>query len=131
MSRELPRPGKIVCVGRNYAAHAAEMGGEVPDEPLLFLKAPSAVIPSGEPIVMPGWAGRVDFEGEIGVQIGRRARRVSLDEAADFVGAYLPLNDVTARELQRADGQWSRAKGFDTFCPVGEPVPADVGRHPP
>lgn len=123
MSLELP-PTKIVCVGRNYSAHAAEMGSAVPAEPLLFLKPPSALIPSGEPILMPGWAGRVDYEGEIGVQIGRRARRVGLEEAAGCVRAYLPLNDVTARTLQKSDGQWSRAKGMDTFCPVGEPVPA-------
>ncbi len=122
-----PSPSKIVCVGRNYAAHAAELGNEVPVEPLIFLKAPSAVIHDGDPIVLPSGAGRVEFEGEIGVIIGRRARKVSESEAWSFVEAVVPLNDVTARELQKTDGQWTRAKGFDTFCPVGTPVPvADV-----
>jgi 2-keto-4-pentenoate hydratase/2-oxohepta-3-ene-1,7-dioic acid hydratase in catechol pathway len=113
------RPSKIVCIGRNYAAHAAELGNDVPDEPLIFLKPPSALIEDGAPIVMPAGAGRVDFEGEIGIVIGRRARRVSADEAWAYVQGLVPLNDVTARDLQRTDGQWTRAKGFDTFCPVG------------
>ncbi len=117
-------PSKIVCVGRNYAAHAAELGNEVPTEPLIFLKAPSAVIRDGEAIVLPKGAGRVEYEGEIGVVIGRRATKVSEAEAWSFVESIVPLNDVTARELQKTDGQWTRAKGFDTFCPVGEPVPA-------
>lgn len=115
-----PPPSKILCVGRNYAPHAAELGNEVPSEPLLFLKPPSALISSGDAIVLPRDAGRVDFEGEIGVVIGRRARFLSEDEAWDHILGLVPLNDVTARELQRADSQWSRAKGFDTFCPVGE-----------
>jgi len=119
----LPRPSKIVCVGRNYIAHAAELGNEVPSEPLLFLKPPSALIRAGEPIVIPPAAGRVDFEGEIGVLIGRRASHVSQDRALAFVEGIVPVNDVTARELQRKDDQWSRAKGFDTFCPIGEMVP--------
>ena len=119
----LPRPSKIVCVGRNYVAHAAELGNEVPSEPLLFLKPPSALIRAGEPIVIPPTAGRVDFEGEIGVLMGRMASHVSQDEALAFVEGIVPVNDVTARELQRKDNQWSRAKGFDTFCPIGEMVP--------
>ncbi len=118
----LPRPSKIVCVGRNYVAHAAELGNEVPSEPLLFLKPPSALIRAGEPIVIPPQAGRVDFEGEIGVLMGRRASHVSQVEALAFVEGIVPVNDVTARELQRKDSQWSRAKGFDTFCPIGEMV---------
>jgi len=118
----LPRPSKIVCVGRNYAAHAAELGNEVPAEPLLFLKPPSALIQVGEPIVIPPDAGRVDYEGEIGVLMGRRASHVSEADALAFVEGILPVNDVTARELQRKDSQWSRAKGFDTFCPIGEMV---------
>jgi len=125
------RPSKIVCVGKNYAKHAAEMGGEVPKEPLIFLKAPSALIGDGDPIEMPGWAGRVDYEGEIAVVIGRRATKISRDEAWDYVAGILPLNDVTARDLQMSDNQWSRAKGFDTFCPAGTMVPldqVDVGR---
>jgi 2-keto-4-pentenoate hydratase/2-oxohepta-3-ene-1,7-dioic acid hydratase in catechol pathway len=117
------RPSKIVCVGKNYAKHAAEMGGEVPKEPLIFLKAPSALIAEGDEIVIPSWAGRVDYEGEIAVVIGKRASKVSRDDAWDYVGGFLPLNDVTARDLQASDNQWSRAKGFDTFCPVGTVVP--------
>lgn len=119
------RPSKIVCVGKNYAKHAAEMGGDVPTEPLIFLKAPSALIAEGEEIVMPSWAGRVDYEGEIAFVIGRRATKVSADEAWDYVGGVLPLNDVTARDLQASDSQWSRAKGFDTFCPVGRVIPIE------
>lgn len=118
------RPGKIVCVGRNYALHAAELGNDVPAEPLLFLKPPSSVIPDGAPVRIPPDAGRVDFEGEIGLVIGRRCRRVSPAEAWSFVGGVAAVNDVTARDLQRADGQWTRAKGMDTFCPVGPAVDA-------
>lgn len=117
------RPSKIVCVGKNYARHAAEMGGEVPAEPLLFLKAPSALLADGDPIVRPAVSDRVDYEGEIAVLVGRRATRVPARQAWDHVEALLPLNDVTARDLQARDDQWSRAKGFDTFCPVGTPVP--------
>jgi 2-keto-4-pentenoate hydratase/2-oxohepta-3-ene-1,7-dioic acid hydratase in catechol pathway len=121
------RPSKIVCVGKNYAKHAAEMGGEVPKEPLIFLKAPSSLIGEGEEIVMPTWAGRIDYEGEIAVVIGKRATQISAADAWDHVAGLLPLNDVTARDLQASDNQWSRAKGFDTFCPVGKVVPlADV-----
>ena len=121
------RPSKIVCVGRNYAKHAAELGNDVPAEPLIFLKPPSALIADGDPIVMPPGAGRVDFEGEIGLVIGTRARNVGRAEAWSHVEALVPLNDVTARDLQNADDQWTRAKGFDSFCPVGVPVPvADV-----
>ena len=113
------RPSKIVCVGRNYHAHAAELGSVVPDEPLLFLKPPSSVIATGEAIVVPSGVGRVDYEGEIGILIGRTARHVSEADAWSVVEGILPLNDVTARDLQRQDSQWSRAKGFDTFCSVG------------
>jgi 2-keto-4-pentenoate hydratase/2-oxohepta-3-ene-1,7-dioic acid hydratase in catechol pathway len=116
-------PSKIVCIGRNYAKHAAELGNEVPAEPLLFLKPPSALVGEGEAIVLPQGVGRVDFEGEIGVVIGKRARHVSKETAWEYVAALVPVNDVSARELQKKDGQWSRAKGFDTFCPVGTPVP--------
>jgi 2-keto-4-pentenoate hydratase/2-oxohepta-3-ene-1,7-dioic acid hydratase in catechol pathway len=121
----LPFPSKIVCVGQNYAAHAAELGHEVPIEPLIFLKPPSAIIRAGEDIVMPIWAGRVDFEGEIGVMIGARARNVTADAAWEHVAGLAPVNDVTARELQMSDGQWSRAKGFDTFCPIGLVAPLE------
>jgi len=119
------RPSKIVCVGRNYVAHARELGNEVPDRPLLFLKPPSALCGDGDAIVLPRDSARVEHEGEIAVVIGRRARHVSEAEALAVVAGYAPLNDVTARDLQRLDGQWTRAKGFDTFCPLGRKVPAD------
>jgi len=119
-----PRPSKVVCVGKNYRAHAAELGTEMPAQPLIFLKPPSALLSAGEPILLPPGVGRVDYEGEIAVIIGRRARGVSEADAWSHVGAVAPLNDVTARDLQKSDGQWTRSKGFDTFCPVGEPVPA-------
>jgi 2-keto-4-pentenoate hydratase/2-oxohepta-3-ene-1,7-dioic acid hydratase in catechol pathway len=117
------RPTKIVCIGLNYAKHAAEFGNPLPEEPLMFLKPPSALIAPGEPIVLPKGAGQIDYEGEIGVRIGKRAKAVSASEAWDYVDGLCALNDVTARELQRADGQWTRAKGFDTFCPVGPVKP--------
>jgi 2-keto-4-pentenoate hydratase/2-oxohepta-3-ene-1,7-dioic acid hydratase in catechol pathway len=116
-------PSKIVCVGRNYVKHAAELGNQVPVEPLIFLKPPSALIRGGDPILIPPGVGRVDYEGEIGVVVGRRARSVAESDAWSYVDALVALNDVTARDLQKKDGQWTRAKGFDTFCPVGEPVP--------
>jgi 2-keto-4-pentenoate hydratase/2-oxohepta-3-ene-1,7-dioic acid hydratase in catechol pathway len=112
-------------VGRNYAAHAKELGNDVPERPLIFLKPPSSIIGEGEAILLPPDSQRVEHEGEIGVVIGRRARHVSEAEALDYVAGYAPLNDVTARDLQRTDGQWTRAKGFDTFCPIGEVVPKD------
>ena len=115
-------PTKLVCVGRNYAKHAAELGGVVPDEPLIFFKPPSSLIRTGEPIVIPDGVGRVDFEGEIAVVIGKAAKNVRAEDALDVVQGIAPLNDVTARDLQRIDDQWGRAKGFDTFCPVGEMV---------
>ncbi len=114
-----PLPTKIVCVGKNFSAHAAELGSSVPSEPLIFLKPPSSVISSGEPIMVPKGVGRVDYEGEIAVRIGTRARHVSEAEAWSVIEGVLPLNDVTARDLQAKDDQWSRAKGFDTFCPIG------------
>ena len=118
------RPGKIVCAGRNYARHAAELGNEVPPEPLIFLKPPSAVIAAGDPVRVPPDVGRVDFEGEIGVIIGRRCRRVAPDAAWGYVSGVVAVNDVTARDLQRSDDRWTRAKGLDTFCPVGNVVRA-------
>jgi 2-keto-4-pentenoate hydratase/2-oxohepta-3-ene-1,7-dioic acid hydratase in catechol pathway len=114
------RPGKIVCVGRNYAEHAKELGNEVPKEPLIFLKPPSSVVWNGEPIELPTASSRVEYEGEIGVVIGSRLARVSEKEAANGIRAIIAVNDVTARDLQKSDGQWTRAKGFDTFCPLGE-----------
>jgi 2-keto-4-pentenoate hydratase/2-oxohepta-3-ene-1,7-dioic acid hydratase in catechol pathway len=121
-------PSKIVCVGRNYRDHAKEMGNDVPTEPLIFLKPPSSVIGDGEPIMLPPQSSQVEHEGEIGVIIGRRLRRVTSKEARGAIQSILAANDVTARDLQRSDSQWTRAKGFDTFCPMGEPArpPADL-----
>lgn len=113
------QPGKIVCIGRNYRQHAREMGGEVPPEPLFFLKAPSAVVGPNDAIVIPAISGEVHFEGELAIVIGEECRRISEAEAAEFIFGYTILNDVTARDLQKSDGQWSRAKSFDTFCPIG------------
>lgn len=113
-------PSKIVAVGLNYKDHAAERGKPVPNEPLLFLKPPSAVIGPGEAIRRPPWVGRVDHEAEMGIVIGRSARNLPSPEAArDHILGALCVNDVTARELQGRDVQFTRAKGFDTFCPVG------------
>ena len=124
----MTRPGKIVCVGRNYVDHARELGNEVPKQPLLFLKPPSSVVASGAPIILPDASERVEFEGEIGVVIGRPLRRASEGEAARAVRGVVALNDVTARDLQKSDSQWTRAKGFDTFCPIGPegPAPAEI-----
>lgn len=112
-------PTKIVCVGRNYAEHAKELGNEPPQEPLIFLKPPSSLIASGDAIVYPQLSQRVDFEGELGVVIGRRGRSISSANAASYILGYTCVNDVTARDLQRQDGQWTRGKGFDTFCAAG------------
>lgn len=116
---------KIICVGRNYVEHAKELGNEVPATPLIFLKPPSSVIADGEPIVLPKASQRVEYEGEIGIVIGRRGRGLSESDARAHVRGIVALNDVTARDLQKTDGQWTRAKGFDTFCPIGAegPVP--------
>ncbi len=113
------QPGKIICVGRNYAAHAKEHNAEVPEVPLLFLKPPSAVIGPGEKIVLPPQSQQVEHEAELVVVIGKRGRWIPPDEAASYVLGYTAGNDVTARDLQRRDGQWTRAKGFDTFCAIG------------
>lgn len=112
-------PTKIVCVGRNYLEHAREMGNALPDKPLLFFKPPSAVIGPGDEIVYPPQSSRVDYEGELAIVIARRCRHVSRAGAFDVVRGYTILNDVTARDLQETDGQWARAKGFDTFAPIG------------
>ncbi|MDQ5845461.1 MAG: fumarylacetoacetate hydrolase family protein [Acidobacteriota bacterium] len=113
-------PSKIVCVGRNYLEHAAELGNKMPDEPLLFLKPPSAVIASGDCIELPPQSQQVEHEGELGVVIGRQARNISSNEdPLDYVLGYTCVNDVTARDLQRKDVQFTRGKSFDTFCPVG------------
>ncbi len=110
---------KIVCIGKNYADHAAEMGGELPKEPLIFLKPTTSVIGPEEQIVLPKISNQVDHEGELAVVIGQLAKNVSLAEANDYIWGYTIANDVTARDIQKIDGQWTRAKGFDTFCPLG------------
>jgi 2-keto-4-pentenoate hydratase/2-oxohepta-3-ene-1,7-dioic acid hydratase in catechol pathway len=120
----LPRPSKIVCVGRNYVEHARELGNTVPERPLIFLKPPSSLLADGETIVLPAASTRVEHEGEIAVVIGERARNVRAQDAPRYVAGYAALNDVTARDLQRSDEQWTRAKGFDTFCPLGRITPA-------
>jgi 2-keto-4-pentenoate hydratase/2-oxohepta-3-ene-1,7-dioic acid hydratase in catechol pathway len=114
----IPR-SKVVCVGRNYARHAAELGGEVPDEPLIFLKPNTSVIGPGESILYPSQSSDVHYEGELAVVIGRICRDIAAADAAKVIFGYTVANDVTARDLQAKDGQWSRAKGFDTFCPLG------------
>ncbi|GAA0576195.1 fumarylacetoacetate hydrolase family protein [Actinomadura livida] len=125
-------PSKVIAIGKNYAAHAAEMGGEAPAEPMLFAKPSTAVIGPGEAIMYPQkLSERVDYEGELAVVIGRMCREVPASRAADVVLGYTCANDVTARDLQARDGQWTRAKGFDTFCPLGpwietEADPADL-----
>jgi 2-keto-4-pentenoate hydratase/2-oxohepta-3-ene-1,7-dioic acid hydratase in catechol pathway len=117
------QPSKIVCVGRNYREHAAELGNEVPSEPLIFLKPPSSVVGPGQTIVRPKISARVDHEGELGVVIGKRCRNLKADEdVRPYILGYTCVNDVTARDLQKKDGQWTRGKGFDTFCPVGPVV---------
>ena len=112
-------PSKVICVGRNYAAHAAEHDAEVPEIPLIFLKPPSAVIAHQQAIILPPQSDRVEFESELAVVIGKEMRWVNLDEAETGIFGYTIANDVTARDLQRKDGQWTRGKGFDTFCPIG------------
>jgi 2-keto-4-pentenoate hydratase/2-oxohepta-3-ene-1,7-dioic acid hydratase in catechol pathway len=118
-------PTKIVCVGRNYRDHAAELGNDVPTEPLLFLKPPSSLLPAGGTIEMPAISKRVDFEGELAIVIGKRARKLTdADDVAPYIHGYTCLNDVTARDIQKSDPQWTRGKGFDTFCSVG-PIVSD------
>jgi 2-keto-4-pentenoate hydratase/2-oxohepta-3-ene-1,7-dioic acid hydratase in catechol pathway len=121
------RPSKIVCIGRNYREHAAELGHEVPKEPLLFLKATSALLPPGGVVRRPKISQRVDHEGELGVVIGKTCYQPAADaDIRQYILGYTCVNDVTARDLQNKDGQWSRAKGFDTFCPVGPLVTDEI-----
>jgi 2-keto-4-pentenoate hydratase/2-oxohepta-3-ene-1,7-dioic acid hydratase in catechol pathway len=121
-------PTKIVCVGRNYSAHAKELGNEVPKEPLIFLKPLSSLIRGGESIRLPAVSKQVEYEGEIGVVVGVRLRKATLAEARRAVQGIVAANDVTARDLQKSDSQWTRAKGFDTFCAIGNvgAPPADL-----
>jgi 2-keto-4-pentenoate hydratase/2-oxohepta-3-ene-1,7-dioic acid hydratase in catechol pathway len=119
-------PSKIVCIGRNYRDHAAELGNEPPKEPLLFLKPPSSLLPPGGIIRLPAVSQRIDYEGELGIVIGRTCYKLNpSDDVRPYIRGYVIVNDVTARDLQKTDGQWSRAKGFDTFCPVG-PIVSDA-----
>lgn len=117
-------PGKIVCVGLNYRDHAEESGMEIPTGPLLFAKWPSSLIGPGHPIVLPQQAKEVDYEAELGVVIGKRAQRIPVADALDYVAGYVCANEVSARDVQFADGQWTRGKSFDTFGPVGPIAPA-------
>jgi 2-keto-4-pentenoate hydratase/2-oxohepta-3-ene-1,7-dioic acid hydratase in catechol pathway len=130
LSSDMPNlsPSKIVCVGRNYAAHAKELGNEVPKSPLIFLKPPSSIVRDGESIRLPTVSKQVEYEGEIGVIVGKRLFKASADEARGAVAGIVAGNDVTARDLQKSDGQWTRAKGFDTFCALGKigEVPTDL-----
>lgn len=119
-------PTKIVCVGRNYAEHAAERGAEVPDEPVIFLKPATAVIGPGAAIVIPPEAKEVHHEAELAVVVGTVSRRVAAEDAAAHILGYTAANDVSARDLQRKDGQWARAKGFDTFCPLGPAIETEL-----
>lgn len=120
------KPTKIVCVGLNYKDHAAEMKDRIPDEPVLFLKPPSSVIGHGGHIVYPPQSRQVDYEAELGVVIGKRARHVKAEHAKDYIQGYTCFNDVTARDLQKKDVQWTRAKSFDTFSPVGPFIVTDI-----
>ena len=119
-------PSKVVCVGTNYRAHAVEMGKAIPEEPVLFLKPPSAIIGHGEAIERPLEFAQVHHEGELGVVIGTRCKNLSADSAMDVVMGFTCVNDVSVRELQKKDGQWLRAKGFDTFCPIGPRIVAGL-----
>jgi 2-keto-4-pentenoate hydratase/2-oxohepta-3-ene-1,7-dioic acid hydratase in catechol pathway len=120
-------PSKIVCIGRNYKEHAAELGNEVPKEPLLFLKTPSSLIAHKQAIERPAISNRVDYEGELAIVIGKRCTKIRPGEdVRQYIRGYTIVNDVTARDLQKTDGQWSRAKGFDTFCPAGPIVTDEI-----
>ncbi len=120
----IPR-SKIVCIGKNYADHAAEMGGVVPDEPIIFIKPNTSVIGPSDTIVWPEMAPSIDYEGELAIVIGRICKEVPVERASDVIFGYTMANDVTSRELQKKDGQWTRAKGFDTFCPLGPWIETD------
>jgi 2-keto-4-pentenoate hydratase/2-oxohepta-3-ene-1,7-dioic acid hydratase in catechol pathway len=119
-------PTKVVCVGRNYADHAAEHGVAVPDEPVIFLKPTTAVIGPGAAIVLPSEAREVHHEAELAIVVGRVAHRVAAEDASGYILGYTAANDVSARDLQKKDGQWTRAKGFDTFCPLGPAIETEV-----
>jgi 2-keto-4-pentenoate hydratase/2-oxohepta-3-ene-1,7-dioic acid hydratase in catechol pathway len=119
------QPGKIICVGRNYAEHAKEHDAEVPKVPLIFMKPPSSIINPGDVIILPPQSQQVEHEAELVVVIGKRGRHITTENARDYIFGYTIGNDVTARDLQKSDGQWTRAKGFDTFCPFGPWIETD------
>ncbi len=119
-------PSKVVAVGRNYRDHAEEMGAPVPKEPILFIKPSTSIVGPGDPVVYPPLSNRVDFEAELAVVIGKRCRSVPAERAREYILGYSCLNDVTARDLQRSDGQWTRGKSFDTFCPLGPCIATDI-----
>jgi 2-keto-4-pentenoate hydratase/2-oxohepta-3-ene-1,7-dioic acid hydratase in catechol pathway len=120
-------PSKILCVGRNYRDHAAEMGNDVPKEPLLFLKPPSSLLDPGGTVLMPTYSTRIDYEGELAIVIDKRCRLIGPNEdVRQYIRGYTIVNDVTARDFQKNDGQWTRGKGFDTFCPAGPIVSAEI-----
>ena len=121
----IPR-SKVVCIGRNYVAHAEELGHDVPEEPLVFLKPNTSVVGPGDPIVYPRQSTNVHFEGELGIVIGRICRDVPPERVSDVIYGYTVGNDVTARDLQETDDQWARAKGFDSFCPLGPWIETDL-----
>jgi 2-keto-4-pentenoate hydratase/2-oxohepta-3-ene-1,7-dioic acid hydratase in catechol pathway len=127
MPLPIDRPGKIVCVGLNYRDHAAESKLPLPNRPLLFAKWQTALIGPGEEIILPAISDEVDFEAELGVVIERRASRVQADDALEFVAGYVCVNDISARDVQMGDGQWTRGKSFDTFCPIGPRLVAADG----
>jgi 2-keto-4-pentenoate hydratase/2-oxohepta-3-ene-1,7-dioic acid hydratase in catechol pathway len=120
------RPSKIIGIGRNYVEHARELGNEMPEVPIIFFKPTTALIGSGEAIQLPSVSTRVEFEAEIGVVIGKRIRNADVAGAERAIGGFVCVNDVTCRDLQKKDGQWGRAKGFDTFCPVGPKVVSNL-----
>ena len=119
-------PTKIICAAYNYRSHAEEHNRPLPEEPMLFLKPPSTIIGTGQPIMLPWQSRQVDYEAELALVIGKQARNVSIDKAAEHIFGYACANDVTARDLQRRDGQWARSKGFDTFCPIGPWIETQV-----
>lgn len=119
-------PGKIICLGRNYAAHAQEQGVEIPESPMIFLKAPSSVVGVGDAIKLPIQSDQVEHEAELVVVIGKKGRWIQAEDAGKYIFGYTIGNDVTARDLQRKDGQWARAKGFDTFCPIGPCIETEI-----
>ena len=119
-------PTKVLCVGKNYEDHAAEFDGEVPDEPLIFMKPATSVIGQNDPVIHPSISSEVHHEAELAVIISRPARNVKAEDASRYIFGYTAANDVTARDLQRRDGQWTRAKGFDTFCPLGPAIETEL-----